>query len=148
MFGKVQSASQRPHQPQHLYHQEWPYGDRCQELVFIGKDLKHEFIQNLLDQCLLSDEEMEMGPRQWQEKWYDSIDRIRLPTKLYIDLQDDYDNAVVKVQAMDDFEDIENMTVTEVFEDKDYGELARVEFSTVTVTSITPQVATVFEYNP
>ena len=117
-------------------------------MVFIGKDLKHEFIQNLLDQCLLSDEEMEMGPRQWQEKWYDSVDRIRLPTKLYIDLQDDYDNAVVKVQAMDDFEDIENMTVTEVFEDKDYGEVARVEFSTVTVTSITPQVATVFEYNP
>merc|ERR1719234_1317910 len=128
--------------------EEWPYGDRCQELVFIGKDLKHEFIQNLLDQCLLSDEEMEMGPRQWQEKWYDSVDRIRLPTKLYIDLQDDYDNAVVKVQAMDDFEDIQNMTVTEVFEDKDYGEVARVEFSTVTVTSITPQVATVFEYNP
>ena len=119
-------------------------------MVFIGKDLKHEFIQDLLDQCLLSDEEMEMGARQWQEKWYDSVDRIRLPTKLYIDLQDDYDNAVVKVQAMDDFEDIENMTVTEVFEDKDYaGEtLARVEFSTVTVTSITPQVATVFEYNP
>ena len=91
---------------------------------------------------------MDMGPRKWQEKWYDTVDKIRLPTKLYIDLQDDYDNAVVKVQAMDDFEDIENMTVTEVFEDEDYGEVARVEFNTVTVTSITPQVATVFEYNP
>ena len=81
--------------------------------------MKHEFIQNLLDNCLLSDEEMEMGPRKWQEKWYDTVDKIRLPTKLYIDLQDDYDNAVVKVQAMDDFEDIENMTVTEVFEDEE-----------------------------
>ena len=49
---------------------------------------------------------------------------------------------------MDDFEDMANMTVTEVFEDQDYGEVARVEFNTVTVTSITPQVATVFEYNP
>ena len=29
-----------------------------------------------------------------------------------------------------------------------FGEVARVEFNTVTVTSITPQVATVFEYNP
>ena len=76
------------------------------------------------------------------------MDKIRLPTKLYIDLQDDYDNAVVKVQAMDDFEDIENMTVTEGFEDEDYGEVAWGEFNTVTVTSITPQVATVFEYNP
>ena len=85
---------------------------------------------------------------RWSCQFCDTVDKIRLPTKLYIDLQDDYDNAVVKVQAMDDFEDIENMTVTEVFEDKDYGELARVEFSTVTVTSITPQVATVFEYNP
>ena len=91
---------------------------------------------------------MDLGPRKWQEMWYDSVDRIRLPTKLFIDLQDDYDNAVIKVQAMDDFEDMANMTVTEVFEDQDYGEVARVEFNTVTVTSITPQVATAFEYNP
>ena len=91
---------------------------------------------------------MDLGPRKWQEMWYDSVDRIRLPTKLFIDLQDDYDNAVIKVQAMDDFEDMANMTVTEVFEDQDYGEVARVDFNTVTVTSITPQVATVFEYNP
>ena len=91
---------------------------------------------------------MDLGPRKWQEMWYDSVDRIRLPTKLFIDLQDDYDNAVIKVQAMDDFEDMANMTVTEVFEDQDYAEVARVEFNTVTVTSITPQVATVFEYDP
>jgi len=127
--------------------EEWPYGDRCQELVFIGKDLNHEVIQSLLDKCLLQDEEMEMGPRQWQEAWYDSVDKIRLPTKLYLD-QDHYDNAVMKVEAMDEFEDMENMTITEVYEDKDFGEVAKVEFNRVTVTSITPQVATEFEYNP
>ena len=49
---------------------------------------------------------------------------------------------------MDDFEDKHNMTVTEVYEDKDYGEVARVEFNTVTVTTITPQVATEFIYDP
>ena len=46
------------------------------------------------------------------------------------------------------FEDMHNMTVTEVYEDKNYGEVARVEFNTVTVTTITPQVATEFIYDP
>ena len=55
---------------------------------------------------------------------------------------------VIKVQVMDEFEDIHNMTVTEVYEDRDYGEVARVEFNTVTVTSVTPQVATEFIYDP
>lgn len=126
--------------------EEWPHGDRCQELVFIGKDLNHEEMQKLLDNCLLTDEEMDLGPRKWQESWYDTVDRIRLPTRLYLD-QDYYDN-VIKVEAMDDFEDMHNMTVTEVYEDKDYGEVARVEFNTVTVTTITPQVATEFIYEP
>ena len=84
--------------------------------------------------------------RRWQEDWYDTVDKIRLPTKLYLD-QDNYDN-VIKVEAMDDFEDKHNMTVTEVYEDKNYGEVARVEFNTVTVTTITPQVATEFIYDP
>ena len=69
-----------------------------------------------------------------------------MPTRLYLD-QDNYDN-VIKVEAMDDFEDKHNMTVTEVYEDKNYGEVARVEFNTVTVTTITPQVATEFIYDP
>ena len=104
--------------------------------------MNHEEIQKLLDHCLLTQEEMDWGPRKWQEDWYDKVDRIRLPTKLYLD-----DN-VIKVDAMEDFEDMHNMTVTEVYEDKDYGEVARVEFNTVTVTTITPQRATEFIYDP
>ena len=49
--------------------QDYPYGDRCQELVFIGKDLKHREMQRILDTCLLTDEEMKMGERAWQREW-------------------------------------------------------------------------------
>ena len=43
------------------------YGDRRQELVFIGIKLKHEVIQMALDKCLLTDEEMSLGPEGWAE---------------------------------------------------------------------------------
>ena len=51
------------------YDQDYPYGDRCQELVFIGKDLKHRVMQRILDTCLLTDEEMALGERAWQSEW-------------------------------------------------------------------------------
>lgn len=43
---------------------EW--GDRRQELVFIGQGLKHKEIQRLLDSCLLSDDEMALGVDGWK----------------------------------------------------------------------------------
>ena len=43
-----------------------PYGDRRQELVFIGTDVNKEDIQARINACLLTDEEFEKGPDVWQ----------------------------------------------------------------------------------
>jgi len=57
--------------------EEWKYADRRQELVFIGQGLKHEVIQKLLDQSLLDDEEMALGPDEWEGTMADD-DTIQL----------------------------------------------------------------------
>ena len=57
--------------------EEWRYADRRQELVFIGQGLKHETIQKILDQCLLDDMEMALGPDKWEESMAD-VDKIQL----------------------------------------------------------------------
>ncbi|BDC50799.1 GTP-binding protein [Bryobacterales bacterium F-183] len=42
-----------------------PYGDRMQELVFIGIEMDRKSIEDSLEQCLLSDAEMAAGPEVW-----------------------------------------------------------------------------------
>ena len=53
------------------YYQEFEYQDRRQEIVFIGHRMKEAAIQTLLDQCLLTEEEMALGPDKWKETMED-----------------------------------------------------------------------------
>ncbi len=50
-----------------------PWGDRRQDLVFIGQNLNHQVIQALLDECLLSDEEFKMGVDYWKATMGDVV---------------------------------------------------------------------------
>lgn len=43
-----------------------PYGDRHQELVFIGHEMDAARITETLDQCLLTDSEFALGPNAWR----------------------------------------------------------------------------------
>ena len=52
-------------------YQEYEYQDRRQEIVFIGHRMKEAAIQELLDQCLLTEEEMALGPDKWKETMED-----------------------------------------------------------------------------
>jgi len=49
----------------HRLHEE-PYGDRRQELVFIGAGMDRSWIEARLDDCLLDDVEMQLGQLGWE----------------------------------------------------------------------------------
>ncbi len=52
---------------------EWlePFGDRRQELVFIGQNLPKKAMLDRLNECLLTDQEMVSGPTLWPERFVD-----------------------------------------------------------------------------
>ena len=56
------------------------YGDRHQELVFIGQGLDQERVTNILDRCLVTDSEYQRGPEHWAE-FVDPLPAIELETE-------------------------------------------------------------------
>lgn len=53
------------------WHPVW--GDRCQELVWIGIGMDEAGIRAMLDSCLLTDEEMALGPDGWAAELEDPL---------------------------------------------------------------------------
>lgn len=47
------------------------YGDRRQEIVFIGQEMDVEILKTQLDFCLLTKSEMRMGPVEWKNVFQD-----------------------------------------------------------------------------
>ncbi|KXZ51905.1 hypothetical protein GPECTOR_11g339 [Gonium pectorale] len=49
------------------------FGDRCQQLVWIGIDMDEQRLRAMLDECLLTDEEMALGPEGWAAQLEDPL---------------------------------------------------------------------------
>jgi G3E family GTPase len=58
------------------------YGDRQQELVFIGQNLDQEHVTRVLKECQLTDEEYELGPYSW-EHFQDPMPPIEMDEEAY-----------------------------------------------------------------
>ena len=87
----------------------------------------------MLDDCLLQDDEMEMGPILWQKNWF-SEDKIQLPTILLpATIIDSY-----PLESPGSLDLDKNLML-------DYEED---EVEAIQITTIKPQRATEFVYDP
>jgi len=110
--------------------EEYLYQDRRQELVFIGHRMKRDVIQKLFDECLLTNEEMAMGPDAWKESW-EELDTI----KLFLEDGDDEED--------DDEDESEDESDDETFQQRVICELknVKVDSSAVGIAASSPRAA-------
>lgn len=89
--GLFWSAVPKDQWPDHTEHRaaieakcEPPYGDRRQEIVFIGQGLDEEQARRALDACLLTETELAAGPEAWKRypdpfpQWIREIEEAEL----------------------------------------------------------------------
>eukprot|EP00200_Dunaliella_tertiolecta_P017411 CAMPEP_0202411818 /NCGR_PEP_ID=MMETSP1128-20130828/23144_1 /ASSEMBLY_ACC=CAM_ASM_000463 /TAXON_ID=3047 /ORGANISM="Dunaliella tertiolecta, Strain CCMP1320" /LENGTH=489 /DNA_ID=CAMNT_0049017607 /DNA_START=71 /DNA_END=1540 /DNA_ORIENTATION=- len=66
------------------WHEQW--GDRCQQIAWIGVDMDEQQLRAMLDSCLLDDSEMAGGPEAWAQmedplpSWFEESDLIQIPS--------------------------------------------------------------------
>ncbi|HMP17087.1 MAG TPA: zinc metallochaperone GTPase ZigA [Gemmatales bacterium] len=69
-WGAATPPDEWPSDPKEMsfIHSQWckPWGDRRQELVFIGTEMDEQNLTRKLDQCLLTSGEMQAGPSHWK----------------------------------------------------------------------------------
>jgi G3E family GTPase len=79
-----------------LYKWEEPYGDRRQEIVFIGIGLKQSVIENNLDKALMTDEEMKnLDNLEYPKYFEDGLELIRDDVPDEIERLSQYKQAIV-----------------------------------------------------
>ena len=74
-------------------------------MCLLGHGMKIGAIENLLDQCLLTDQEMALGPDQWKETM-EHLDRINLVLE---DVEEDEDEQ--EEEEEDDCKDKDCMDI-------------------------------------
>lgn len=60
---------------------EGKYGDRRNEMIFIGRKLNKDEIVKRLDECLISDEEFELGQVEWAKMFKDPFTEFQTAAK-------------------------------------------------------------------
>ncbi|GIL93854.1 hypothetical protein Vretimale_216, partial [Volvox reticuliferus] len=97
------------------------WGDRCQQLVWIGIQMDEARLRGMLDECLLTDEEMALGPEGWAAEFEDPL------PEWDVEGAEDIGDGVDEMEDDDEEDEIEDTedemeVVEDEVEEKEQGE--------------------------